>query len=100
MRAFFGVFKADCPGLFLGPARVCVFRRIWRSIFFRQEKDGCRPSDDECDYKNFFHSSGARGEIRTPKPLRALPPQGSASTSFATRAFVCNQYYNRKRASL
>ena len=29
---------------------------------------------------------GAQGETRTPMPLRALPPQGSASTSFATCA--------------
>ena len=31
-------------------------------------------------------SSCAEEEIRTPKPLRALPPQSSASTSFATSA--------------
>jgi site-specific DNA recombinase len=31
-------------------------------------------------------TTGARERIRTSKPLRALPPQGSASASFATRA--------------
>lgn len=28
----------------------------------------------------------AEEEIRTPKPFRALPPQSSASTNFATSA--------------
>ena len=32
----------------------------------------------------------AEEEIRTPKPFRALPPQSSASTSFATSAWVAN----------
>ena len=31
----------------------------------------------------------AREEIRTPKPLRAPPPQGGASTNFATPVFGC-----------
>ncbi len=30
----------------------------------------------------------ARERTRTSKPLRALPPQGSASTNFATRAYL------------
>ena len=34
-------------------------------------------------------SSCAEEEIRTPKPFRALPPQSSASTSFATSAGYC-----------
>lgn len=34
-------------------------------------------------------SSCAEEEIRTPKPLRALPPQSSASTNFATSAMGC-----------
>ena len=37
--------------------------------------------------KNREVQYGARERIRTSKPLRALPPQGSASASFATRAF-------------
>jgi hypothetical protein len=36
---------------------------------------------------NRDHLSAAK-EIRTPMPLRALPPQGSASTNFAIAAFV------------
>lgn len=37
---------------------------------------------------NMFPLICAREEIRTPKSLRTLPPQGSASTSFATHAFL------------
>jgi hypothetical protein len=33
-----------------------------------------------------FYRGGAEEEIRTPKPFQALPPQSSASTSFATSA--------------
>jgi hypothetical protein len=39
----------------------------------------------------------AREEIRTPTPLRALPPQGSASTSFATHAFEVSKLMKNKR---
>ena|GEM_PF-3612206 len=39
----------------------------------------------------------AQKEIRTPKPLRALPPEDSASTSFATWAYAELYYiYNGK----
>jgi hypothetical protein len=38
--------------------------------------------------RNFF---GARERTRTSMPLRALPPQGSACTNFATRAQLARQ---------
>ncbi len=48
--------------------------------------------------KRFFC---AAKEIRTPMPLRALPPQGSASTNFAIAAFemqikVKINYYTKR----
>lgn len=39
------------------------------------------------------YKPGARDWIRTSTSLRMLPPEDSASTNFATRAFKGLQYY-------
>jgi hypothetical protein len=36
----------------------------------------------------------AEEEIRTPTPVKALPPQSSASTNFATSAFFKGELQN------
>lgn len=40
--------------------------------------------------KKNFDNIGTRKQIRTATPFQAPPPQGGASTNFATRVYIAN----------
>ena len=56
----------------------------------KASKNGERATKKPCKiliYKALTKTKSARDEIRTHTPFRALPPQSSASTNFATHAY-------------
>ena len=68
-------FLKKFPIFFTGP----IWQNIWRN---RNTAVNTR-----CDIGNVFRQHSAREKTRTSIPFRVLPPQGSASTNFATRAY-------------
>ena len=63
-----------------------------------RRRRACGPHKAEKSAPGRFFCLCAQGETRTPMPKRALPPQGSTSTNFATCALlICQRIPSRQQ---